>query len=41
VPVNGVAYTAANSTVEHYGGRTISQVRLAAGQTVTIPLPAC
>ena len=41
VPVNGVAYTAANSTVEAYGGRTISQVRLAAGQTVTIPLPAC
>jgi len=41
VPVNGVAYTATNSTVETYGGRTTSNVRLRAGQTVTIPLPAC
>jgi hypothetical protein len=41
VPVNGVAYNAPNSQVESYGGRTISHVRLAAGQSVTIPLSGC
>jgi hypothetical protein len=41
VPLSGVSYQASNSTVENYGGQVISHVRLAAGQTVTIPLPAC
>jgi hypothetical protein len=41
IPVTGVSYTASNSTVETYGGLKISNVTLTAGQTVTIPLPAC
>ncbi len=41
IPVTGVSYTASNSTVETYGGTKISNVALTAGQTVTIPLPAC
>jgi hypothetical protein len=41
IPVTGVSYTASNSTVETYAGLKISNVTLTAGQTVTIPLPAC
>jgi len=41
VPVTGVSYTAANSTIEAYAGQTISNVSLSAGQTVTIPLTKC
>jgi hypothetical protein len=41
IPVTGVSYTAPNSTVETYAGQTISNVSLTAGQSVTIPLPAC
>jgi hypothetical protein len=41
IPLTGVNYTASNSTVETYAGHTISNVSLAAGQSVTIPLPAC
>ena len=41
VPVSGISYTAANSTVENYDGQVISNVKLVAGQSVTIPLPAC
>jgi hypothetical protein len=41
IPVTGVSYTAANSTTETYAGLKISNVTLTAGQTVTIPLPAC
>jgi hypothetical protein len=41
IPVTGVSYTAANSSVSTFGGRTVSTVSLKAGQSVTIPLPAC
>jgi len=41
IPLTGVSYTASNSTVETYAGLKISNVTLTAGQTVTIPLPAC
>lgn len=41
VPVNGVSYTANGSTVASVGGRTVSNVKLAANTAVTIPLPAC
>ncbi len=41
IPVTGVSYTASNSTVSTFGGRTVSVVSLSAGQSVTIPLPAC
>ena len=41
VPLTGVSYTASNSTVETYAGHTISNISMAAGQTVTIPLPTC
>jgi hypothetical protein len=40
IPLTGVSYTASNSTVESYAGLTISNITLAAGETVTIPLPA-
>ena len=40
VPITGVAYGAA-ADHEVYGGQDISYVNLAAGQSVTIPLPAC
>ena len=41
VPLSGVNYKSTISKVETYAGRTISNVTLKAGQTVTIPLPAC
>ncbi len=41
IPLTGVSYTASNSTVETYAGKTISNISLAAGQSVTIPLPSC
>ena len=39
VPLSGLAYAAANSTVETYAGTQISLITMAAGQTVTIALP--
>jgi hypothetical protein len=41
IPLSGVSYTAPNSSIESYAGRTISNVSMVAGQTVTIPLPSC
>ena len=41
IPVSGVSYRASNSTVETYDGKVVSSIKLAAGQSVTIPLPAC
>jgi hypothetical protein len=41
VPLSGVSYQAANSTVRTVGGRTVSTISLQAGQTVTVPLPSC
>jgi hypothetical protein len=41
VPLSGVSYQAANSTVRTVGGRTVSTISLQAGQSVTVPLPAC
>ncbi len=38
IPVTGVVY---GTNVQRYGGEDISYVQMSAGQSVTIPLPAC
>jgi hypothetical protein len=38
VPLTGVSYSAANSSVETYAGQAISNISLTAGQTVTVPI---
>ena len=40
IPITGIAYGAA-ADHELYGGQNISYVSLTAGQSLTIPLPAC
>ena len=41
IPVTGLSYAGSGSKVEQYAGQSISNLSLAAGQSVTVPLPAC
>jgi hypothetical protein len=41
IPLTGVRYVATNSKVTVNNGQPVSEISLAAGQQITVPLPAC